>query len=87
MNCDFCGQLLLDRMLVCPCGRLAYGKRLAARAREAGRKDEILYSVSYAADGVAGLVSRLRQSRVTRLAIDVDMADDRGNDALPPSAW
>ena len=35
MSCDFCGTLLPERLLVCPCGRLAYGKRLAARAREA----------------------------------------------------
>jgi serine/threonine-protein kinase len=45
----------------------------AARAREAGRKDEILYSVSYAADGVAGLVdARLQElSRaVERTSVD-----------------
>jgi Zn-dependent protease len=35
VNCDFCGRLLVDRILVCPCGRLAYGMRIAARAREA----------------------------------------------------
>jgi serine/threonine-protein kinase len=44
-----------------------------ARAREAGRKDEILYGVSYAADGVAGLVdARIQElSRaVERTSVD-----------------
>jgi serine/threonine-protein kinase len=44
-----------------------------ARAREAGRRDEILYGVSYAADGVAGLVdARLQElSRaVERTSVD-----------------
>jgi Zn-dependent protease len=35
MTCDFCGLALPGRVLVCPCGRLRYGKRVAALAREA----------------------------------------------------
>jgi tRNA A-37 threonylcarbamoyl transferase component Bud32 len=52
---------------------LHLGDEATVRAREAGRKDEILFSVSYAAEGVAGLVdARLQElSRaVERTSVD-----------------
>lgn len=38
MTCDFCGHDVPARVLVCPCGRFTYGKRIADLAR---RADEI----------------------------------------------
>ncbi|MBI3725482.1 site-2 protease family protein [bacterium] len=35
MSCDFCGTELPSRVLLCPCGRLAYGKRIATLAKQA----------------------------------------------------
>ncbi len=40
MTCDFCGAAVAPRILVCGCGRLAYGKRIATLAAKAEGYEE-----------------------------------------------